>query len=1151
MKNQVSKKLFTKIMRISAVSLLLAVTISSMTFAVSNGQDILKSNISIRLTNVSLRTALNEIASKSNCKFVYADNLFQSDRGVTIAANRRKVGDILDELLKPYSVSYSQELNFILIKEKTKPTILKIEKILEPIKGKVVDSKTKEAIVGANILVKGTNSGVTTNANGDFTFNSVTANSILVFSFVGYAKQEITVGNKTIINVSLEPEVNGLQEVVVIGYGSQQKRFVTGSVAKIDGEKLAVYSGSNFAQQLSGKAAGIVVNDASGQPGVNPQIQIRGIGTLTAGRNPLVVVDGFPLTEGSSFNSINPNDIENLEVLKDPASAAIYGSRAANGVILITTKKSKAQEIKVSLEAYTGMQQRADKIEYVDAYDAALFFTEARDYGYVSKNPTQRSATDDRATRIAKGASLRELPLNYLTPYLNKQPGLTNTNWLNEVFKDAPISSINVAVSGSTAKTSIYTSFNYFNQQGLVLNSGLERFSGILKLDADISPKIGFGISLNPSYSTQKYFNYNGGFDEPIGSTTIMYPFFKPYNADGSYAISEQIVANGPEDGALSENPVAMANIIKNNRTFFRMFGSTYFNYEIVSGLKYKFLLGGDFNQNNFDFYNPSYLGAYRTPAPKPAQASETNGSSNNYLLEHTLTFNKNFDNHALNFLVGYSFQKENNFSTTVNGTGIADDNISNIAGASAFAANVDRDRWTQISYFSRVQYIFNERYIASLTYRTDGSSRFGINNKWGKFPSITTGWIFSKENFFPKNSLVTFGKLRATWGKSGNNQIGSYGSLALISGGNGANNYLFGSSLAPGFSASSVPNPNLTWETKTSYNLGLDLQFLNKIDLSAEYYDATTTDLLLNVPIPQQSGFSSSLQNIGKMKNSGFELSLSGNNIKLGKIDWSFNGNISFNKNQVLALAPGQTQIVSGLQSNIITKVGEPVAVFYGYQVTGVFKTQEQLNNTPKLPGTLLGDYIVKDVNNDGVIDLNDWASMGSYQPNFTYGISNTFSYKNFQLSFSLVGIEGRKVFESNFATREESLEGFALPTRYAFDNRYHPIDNPNGTLAQPNFGNFSANRRSTRASDLFVFDADFIRLREAQIAFNLPKKLLSKLGVSSAKIYVGGNNLFTLTKFRGYNPEATTTSVLTSGQSTSNYPVARTYMIGFNLNF
>lgn len=1000
--------------------------------------------------------------------------------------------------------------------------------------------------------------GLTSNEQGIFSTNALKVGNTysFVFSYIGfetgYLKNYVVKeGVSNSLLMRLKPSVSTLEQVVVIGYGSQQKRFVTGSVSKISGEKLGAYSSSSFAQQLAGKAAGIVVNEASGQPGTNPQIQIRGIGTLTAGRNPLIVVDGFPLTEGTSLNYINPNDIENIEVLKDPASAAIYGSRAANGVILISTKKSRSEKVHVVLDLYAGIQQKADKVEYVDAYDAATFFSEARDWGYVSKNPANRSVNDNRATRISKGASLRELPLNYLEPYLQRQSGLTNTNWIDEIFRAAPMSNYNLAISGSTAKTSYYTSFNHFNQEGLIINNGLKRYSATFKIDSDISDKVSFGLSLNPSYTEQRFFNFNGGFDEPIGMVTAMYPFFKPYNDDGSYAISQQIIANGPEDGALVENPVAVANLIKNNRSYFRMFGNTNFTYEIVKGLKYKLVFGGDFAQSTFDFYNPSFLGAYRTPAPKPATASETNATSNNYLIEHTLNFTKKLGLHDFNVLAGYSFQKENGLATAINGTNIADDNITNIAGASAFSAVPERDRWVQVSYLARLQYIFNQRYIASATYRTDGSSRFGANNKWGRFPSITAGWIFSQEEFFPKQKFVTFGKMRATWGKSGNNQIGSYGSLALISGGNGANNYLFGSTLAPGFSASTTPNPNLSWETNTSYNFGLDLQLLNKIDLTAEYYNATTTDLLLNVPIPEQSGFSSSLQNIGQMRNTGVELSMSAANLRLGKIKGAVNGNISFNNNKVLALAPGQTQIFSGSQSNIITKVGDPVAVFYGYQVTGVFKTQEELNRLPKLPGTLLGDYIVKDENGDGAIDQKDWVPMGKYLPKFTYGFNSSLEYRNLQLSFSIVGVEGRKVFENNFATREESGEGFSMPTKYYFSNRYHPVNNPDGFLAQPNFGNFSANRRAVRASDLFTYDADFVRLRDAQLAYNLSGSWLKKLGISGAKVYVSANNLLTITKFRGYNPEATTNSVLTSGQSTSNYPVARTYLVGCNIQF
>ncbi len=996
----------------------------------------------------------------------------------------------------------------------------------------------------------------TTNEKGLFIFNNLKAgnNYSLIFSHLGFQDHTVTNflvndGENNSLLVRMKATTSSLSDVVVVGYGTQQKRFVTGSVAKVSGQEISNFSGNNFAQQLSGKASGIQINESSGQPGTNPQIVIRGIGTLTAGRNPLIVVDGFPLTEGTSFNFINTNDIESIEVLKDPASASIYGSRAANGVILISTKKSKSDKFSVAVDAFTGYQQRADNIEYIDAYDAATYFTEARDWGYVSKNPANRSITDNRATRISKGASLRELPLNYLTPYLNKEAGLVNTNWINEIFRQAPMSNINVAISGGSGKTSYYTSFNYFNQEGLLVNNGIKRFSSTVKLNTKLSEKAEFGITLNPSYTNQLFFNTNGGFDEPIGAALAMYPFFKPYNNDGSLAISQQIIANTPEDGALTENPLATLKLVKNNRSFFRLFGNGYINYTIAKGLKYKFTVGGDFGQSFFDFYNPSNLGSYRIPAPKPAIASETNASSTNYLLEHTLAYNKNINKHDFNILVGYSYQKENNFSTAVTGDNIVDDNVRNIGGASTFSANPNRDRWVQVSYLSRLQYIFDEKYIASFAYRADGSSRFGDNNKWGKFPSVTAGWIFSKEHFFPKQSIISFGKIRATWGRSGNNQIGSYGSLAIVTGGNPANNYIWGNNVAAGFSANTTPNPNLSWETNTSYNIGLDVQLFKKIDITAEYYTATTSNLLLNVPVPQQSGFTTALQNIGELQNRGLDISISANQLNIGKLQWNINANISFNNNKVLSLAPGQTQIIAGNIANIITKVGSQVAEFYGYQVTGVFKTQDELNNTPKLPGTLLGDLMVKDINNDGIIDTKDWAPMGAYAPKFTYGFSNTFTYKNFQLTFSLVGVEGRKVFESNFATREESGEGFAMPTKYYFENRYHPVNNPNGFLGQPNYGNFSAARRAVRASNLFIFDADFLRLRDLQLAFNLPSSVVKKAGLTNLRMYVGANNLFTITKYRGYNPEATPNSVLSNGQSTSNYPIARTIIIGCNI--
>lgn len=495
-----------------------------------------------------------------------------------------------------------------------------------------------------------------------------------------------------------------------------------------------------------------------------------------------------------------------------------------------------------------------------------------------------------------------------------------------------------MAFSGGSAKTNYYLSANYFDQQGIVINNGLKRFSGTLKLDARPSDKFTVGASLNPSYNQQQYFNNNADFStDPISNLYIMYPFFSPRNADGSLAISQQIIANTPEDGALGENAVALATRIASNRTFFRTFGNAYLSYQPLPGLTLKTLLGGDVNSNYFDFYNPGAIGAYRTAAPKPAVATENRDFIANYLSENTATYASQWGDHTLDVLAGYTYQQENGTSTFVTGSGIADDNTPNIGGASAFVAVPARYTWSLVSYLSRVQYAFRNRYLFSATVRRDGSSRFGADHKWGNFPSVTGGWIFSNESFFPQTKALTFAKVRASYGLSGNNQIGNYSPQALVN----PNNYVYGSTLAPGFAATTTANPNLGWETKASANVGLNLGLGNKLTIAIDYYNSTTKYLLLNVPVPEQSGFTSSIQNIGKIRNSGFEVEVGGTDINLGPVKWGFSGNLATNRNEVLALAPGQTQILAGTSGTFRTQVGGPIAELYGYNVTGVYKTQ------------------------------------------------------------------------------------------------------------------------------------------------------------------------------------------------------------------
>ncbi|MDR1381844.1 MAG: SusC/RagA family TonB-linked outer membrane protein, partial [Tannerella sp.] len=496
-----------------------------------------------------------------------------------------------------------------------------------------------EALIGANVIEKGKANGVITDADGNFSLK-VSENAVLQVSYIGYVTQEIrNFSTDRPVHVILSENVQMLDEVVAIGYGSQSKMKLTGSSSFLKSEELGKMQSTNFAQQIIGKMSGIIINETSGQPHQSPQIIIRGIGTLTAGIAPLIVIDGFPLSEGTALNAINPNDIESVNVLKDAAAASIYGSRGANGVILVTTKKGQSgSRSKVEFNYYTGFQQQSSKLELANAAETAQFLTEARDWGYVSRDPDNRNENDDEATRIAKGANLRQRRLHYLTnPGLS---GLADTNWLDEVFRTAPVSSYSASISGGTDRTSYLISANYLDQQGTIIETDYKRYSSSFSLETKLGNKFKFDVSLNPSYSIYNTYNEGGGNNQnPLAISLIMYPFFSPYNDDGTLAIGTQLTANAPEDGALAENPVAImkTNIYKRNN--FRIFGRGALTFDITKNLQFKSMLGGDYRGENQTFYTPSYVGQYRTTAPKPASTIEYSFFRNNFITENTLSF--------------------------------------------------------------------------------------------------------------------------------------------------------------------------------------------------------------------------------------------------------------------------------------------------------------------------------------------------------------------------------------------------------------------------------------------------------------------------------------------------------------------------------
>ncbi|MCQ9639703.1 TonB-dependent receptor [Chryseobacterium sp. WG14] len=950
-------------------------------------------------------------------------------------------------------------------------------------------------------------------------------------------------------NDTITEKAKKIDEVVLVGYGKQNKKDVSGSIASLGEKDLKSVASGNFGDMIAGKATGIQIASANASPGSSPNIRIRGIGTLTAGANPLIVVDGFPLTEGTNLNSIDPNSIASIDVLKDAASTAIYGSRGANGVILIQTKEGKKGKLEVTLDSYYGIQTRSDNEKFVNAYDMAVFMKESRDNNYLSKG-VNRSTLDDTATRISKGATLRELVPDYLTPYLNKQPGLTDTDWYSVVLRPAPISNTSLNILGGSETTKYSFTGSYLNQKGILIGTDYEKYSGNINLVTNITDQLKFGVSMTPSFSKGSLFDMvNGGRTyNLLQMATTMYPFFTPKDTDGNLIISQQIKVNGPTDGALVENPVAIAEMTKRKYTLFKTFGNIFGEWNFLRDFKYKISAGGDYTNYEYNFFDPSTVGSYRTSAPDVTTASRTEYITRNYLIENLLTYDKKIESHSFNAILGQSYQNENSNQTTTLATGFPDNSLENISGGTSFKIDINQYKWALISYFTRLSYTYNSKYSLMASYRRDGSSRFGAHSKWGNFYALSLGWTVSKERFFMENKWLDPLKLRFSLGTNGNNQIPNFGSLSLME----KENYVFGGILVPGYRSSTAASFDLSWEKSKSVNFGIDFGLFNKyLNVSADYYILNRNGLLLDVPVPQQSGYSTLLQNIGKIRNRGLEIQLSLKAIHIGE-DFEYSSNFSFstNTNKVLALANGQSQIVTGANNFAVTRVGGSIAEMYGYTILGIYKSQQEIDNSAHIPGTLVGDYMMEDINKDGKIDGNDKKSFGSGIPKYVMGFTHSFRYKNFDLNFTLYSELSRKIYNGDQVNSTESGEGFGMATQSYFDNRYNPVTNPNGMYAMPNM-NFSNNRKEARTSSIFFKNGDYVRLRSLRLAYNLPQHLVSALKVKSIQLYFVGNNLFTITSYKGQNLDATSESILTQGYDNGYYPVARVYSFGMNMKF
>lgn len=1019
---------------------------------------------------------------------------------------------------------------------------------------------------GASVVEKGTTNGVTTDFDGNYTITTPTTGAALVFSYVGYTAKEIPVNQSARINVSLQEDTQALDEVIVVGYGTQSKSSVSGSISSLKSEDLKDLTVTGVDQMLSGQVAGVQINQSNAAPGGAVKVNIRGTVSINSNASPLYVIDGYPLSVqdnqvANPLNSINPNDIESIEILKDASASAIYGSRASNGVVIITTKRGDSNKTTFNLNMYTGFQEVDNKVDVLNANEFAAAYIESRNNGYLAGfGDLGAQASDSNEQRIALGAN--NAPEYLINPSL-ADPSVfgRGTDWQDEIFRSAPISNIQLSASGGGENVRYYLSGGYFDQEGVIKESGFNRYSVNSSIEGNVGTKFKLGSNINLSYTETDIVNAEGTYNSGglVSSALVLAPTMPVLNEEGEYNTHRNFY---PSNIGLvpAINPVQLLNEIDRDADQLRVFGNVFGSYEIVDGLTFKTLVGADYFSYVEDKYSPSTVPAV---ARGGNTAYRINNSSLNILSEFTLNYTKSLGKHNFDVLAGYTAQTERIERTRVESTDFPNDLITDVSGGVISNYVSNPQEWALNSILGRFNYDYNRKYLLSLSFRRDGSSRFGVNNRYGNFPSASVAWRVSEEEFLKDNEVISNLKFRGSYGLTGNNGIGNYASLGVLEGSNAVLN----GGVSLGQARQTIPNNLLSWETTSQLNVGIDLSlFGGRIGLVADYYDKLTEDLLLNVPVTATSGVLSRTDNIGEVSNTGWELGINTNNF-VGDFKWSTNFNISANRNEVKKLGNDDAPIFFEAIQNFTThvvQVGSPIGSYFGWQTDGVYQTQAEIDQGPdiQLSGdspAAPGDVKFRDIDGNGVIDDDDRQIIGDWQPDFIYGITNNFSYKQLDLSVLIQGSQGNEVFNSQY--RNTGLQvAYGNLYQETYDNRWQSPQNPGDGLT-PILKRDLKYNNTTRPSNLYVQDASYLRIRNITLGYTLSPDAAKKIGLSTMRTYVSVQNAFLFTDYINYNPEvnaATTVDPYSSdinnlapGVDYGSYPSARTITLGFNFSF
>ena len=1110
------------IMRLSLVLCMLTIFCASATVSYSQVNE-----ISLHLEDATLEQALEAIKQQSEYSFWYRNDEINLGRKVSVNINNQNIANVLDRLLATQGLAYTiNEKHIVIYKTNEKashPMITNNKKIT----GKVTDEKN-EPIIGANVVVKGSTTGTITDMDGNFTLE-VPDQATLLVSYIGYTPKEVAVKNQNNLSIMMIEDSKTIDEVVVIGYGSVKKSNLTGAVSSVKTTEIQQTPMTSIDQGLVGRASGVQVTQTSGMPGAVASIRVRGSSSLQGGNEPLYVIDGFPVYSGTGFGStggntqisglstVNPSDIESIEILKDASATAIYGARAANGVVLITTKSGKKGRDIITFESSFGVQNVAKTIDVMNAQEYAALVNEAY--------------TNDG------------LDAPYNTTQLGEIAKLGNgTNWQDEIFRPAMIQSYQLTFSGGDNKTTYAISGGYFDQKGVIINSDFKRYSLRLNLDRQIFNTLKVGTHMSGTHTISRTSATDvGGRDGVVNGALKMNPIQSVYANEET---GEYTPTNDP--GLLIPNPVATAKEEIYNNATTRVLGDVYAEWEFLKDLKLKVSLGMDIMYLKQNKYTPSNI--YQSLGIASAKVGVNR--SINWLNENILTWNKTFkDIHSLNILGGFTIQRNNVESVTGASSNFVNDvmKYNNLGAGSIYdKPESSATQWSLMSYLARINYSLYDRYLFSVNGREDGSSRFGGNNKYGFFPSGSVAWRISEEGFMePVKAVINNLKLRTSYGFTGNTEIGVYESLATLE----SNSWTIGNQLVSGFYPNRIPNPDLKWEKTGQFDIGFDLGlFNNRLRLTADYYYKKTTDLLYNVAIPSASGYDSMLKNIGSVQNKGYELSIESDNLS-GAFSWTTAFNISFNRNKVLELGGETYKDVGTYDDHLKTSdirrliVGQPIGVFYGYRFDGIFQNEAecaQQTSSPSPIGVGLRRY--KDLNGDGKIDAtNDREILGDANPKFFGGMTNTFAYRGFELNVFLQYSYGNKIFNYNAMELESPTGGQNVYQDLV--NRWTPT-NPSNEYQK------ATTNRNNIVSDRFIEDGSFLKLKTVSLSYSFPK--LNWKHIGGLRLYVTGQNLLTWTKYRGYDPEVSYrgASTLEAGEDFGGYPQARTFMFGIKLD-